>query len=136
MAATLFISFILLLMIKVPVSFSLAISSALALILAGNINPAVIVQRMYTASESFSLIAIPFFILAGGFMETGGISKRLVKFASTLVGHIRGGLSMVSIVAAMFFAGISGSTAADTAAIGSILIPAMEKKGRIFHIHE
>lgn len=129
MAATLFIAFALLLIIKVPVSFSLAISSALALILAGNIDPAVIVQRMYTASESFSLIAVPFFILAGGFMESGGISKRLVKFASTLVGHIRGGLAMVSIVAAMFFAGISGSTAADTAAIGSILIPAMEKKG-------
>lgn len=129
MAAAIFISFVLLLIIKVPVSFSLAISSLLALMLASNIDITVIVQRMYTSSESFSLIAVPFFILAGGLMENGGISNRLVKFASSVVGHIKGGLAMASVVAAMFFAGISGSTAADTAAIGSLLIPAMEKKG-------
>lgn len=128
MAATIFITFLLLLLIKVPVSFSLGIASAAALMLASDIDTLIIAQRMYTSSESFSLIAVPFFILAGGFMETGGISRRLVKFSSTLVGHIKGGLAMVSVVAAMFFAGISGSTAADTAAIGSILIPAMEKK--------
>lgn len=130
MAATIFIIFALLLIIKVPISFSLAISSVLSLLLASTtIDITVVVQRMYTASESFSLIAIPFFILAGGLMENGGISKRLVKFASSVVGHIKGGLAMASIVAAMFFAGMSGSTAADTAAIGSLLIPAMEKKG-------
>lgn len=128
MAATIFVTFLLLLLIKVPVSFSLGIASAAALMLASDIDTLVIAQRMYTSSESFSLIAVPFFILAGGFMETGGISRRLVKFSSTLVGHIKGGLAMVSVVASMFFAGISGSTAADTAAIGSILIPAMEKK--------
>lgn len=129
MAFILFLVFVLALILKVPVSFSLAIASLAALSYAGHIDTAVIVQRMYTASESFALIAIPFFILAGGFMESGGISRRIVNFASSLVGHIRGGLAMVSVVASMFFAGISGSTAADTAAIGSILIPAMESKG-------
>lgn len=129
MAAVLFIVFILTLLIKVPVSFSLAIAALAALTVAGHIDTTVIVQRMYTASESFALIAVPFFILAGGFMDSGGISRRLVNFASSLVGHVKGGLAMVSVVASMFFAGISGSTAADTAAIGSILIPAMEKKG-------
>ncbi len=128
MATTIFISFFLLLLFRVPVSFSLALSSVLALVLNTSMDTAVIIQRMYTASESFSLVAVPFFILAGGLMENGGISRRLVKFATALVGHIRGGLAMVSIVASMFFAGVSGSTAADTAAVGSILIPAMEKR--------
>lgn len=128
MATTIFISFFLLLFCRVPVSFSLALSSVLALVLNTSMDTAVIIQRMYTASESFSLVAVPFFILAGGLMETGGISRRLVKFATALVGHIRGGLAMVSVVASMFFAGVSGSTAADTAAVGSILIPAMEKR--------
>lgn len=129
MTATIFAVFILLLVIRMPVSFSLAISAAIALVFAGSMDPLIVVQRMYTSVESFSLVAIPFFILSGGFMESGGISRRLISFSSSLVGHIRGGLSMISIVAAMFFAGISGSTAADTAAIGSVLIPAMEKKG-------
>lgn len=128
MAMTIFLSFFLLLLAKVPVSFSLAIASVLALVINTDVDTAVIVQRMYTAAESFSLVAVPFFIMAGGFMETGGISRRLVTFASSLVGQIRGGLAMVSVVASMFFAGVSGSTAADTAAIGSILVPAMERK--------
>lgn len=128
MATTIFLAFLLLLLIRVPVSFSLAIASAAALIINTDMDTAVILQRMYTASESFSLVAVPFFILAGGFMETGGISRRIVVFASHLVGHIKGGLAMVSVLASMFFAGVSGSTAADTAAVGSILIPAMEKK--------
>ena len=121
MAATIFAVFTLLLVIRMPVSFSLAISAAVALVFAGSMDPLIVVQRMYTSVESFSLIAIPFFILSGGFMEHGGISRRLISFSSSLVGHIRGGLSMISIVAAMFFAGISGSTAADTAAVGSVL---------------
>ncbi len=129
MTATIFSVFVLLLVIRMPVSFSLAISAAVALVFAGSMDPLIVVQRMYTSVESFSLVAIPFFILSGGFMESGGISRRLISFSSSLVGHIRGGLSMISIVAAMFFAGISGSTAADTAAIGSVLIPAMEQKG-------
>ncbi len=129
MAATIFVSFFLLLLFRVPVSFSLALSSLLALALFTTTDTAAIVQRMYTATESFALLAVPFFILAGGLMENGGISRRLVAFATALVGHVRGGLAMVSIVASMFFAGVSGSTAADTAAVGSVLIPAMERRG-------
>lgn len=128
MATTIFLTFILLIVVNMPVAFGLAIASVIALLLRSDIDTLVVVQRMYTSCESFSMIAVPFFVLAGGFMETGGISRRLVKFASTLVGHIKGGIAMVSVVAAMFFAGISGSTAADTAAIGSITIPAMIKK--------
>jgi C4-dicarboxylate transporter DctM subunit len=129
MTVTIFSIFVLLLVAKVPVSFCLTISSVMALLIMGSTDPLVVVQRLYRSVENFSLLAIPFFILAGGFMDSGGISKRIVKFASSMVGHIKGGLAMISVLAAMFFAGISGSTAADTAAIGSILIPAMVKKG-------
>src|SRR5690606_26635116 len=80
-------------------------------------------------ATSFPLLAIPLFILAGAIMNTGGISRRLVAFASALFGFIKGGLSMVNIGASMFFAEISGSAVADVAALGSILIPAMKKKG-------
>jgi len=128
MIEVIFFTFVLLMLINLPVAFCLGIASITALFFCSDIDVLVVVQRMYTASESFSLLAVPFFVLAGGFMETGGISRKLVRFTSTLVGHIRGGLAMVSVVAAMFFAGISGSTAADTAAIGSITIPAMIKK--------
>lgn len=126
--AVLLIVFVVLLVINVPVSFSIAVASAVALATASQINVLAVAQKMFSATESFSLIAVPFFILAGGFMEGGGISKRIVRFANVLIGHIRGGLAMTCVLASMFFAGISGSTAADTAAVGSILIPAMEKE--------
>lgn len=129
MAFLLFSSFAIFLVFQMPVSFALAMSSMTALGFASDISLISIIQRMYTSSSSFTLVAIPFFILAGGFMENGGISRRLVKFASCMVGHIRGGLTFASILGAMFFAGISGAAAADTAAVGSILIPAMIKKG-------
>lgn len=129
MAFLLFSSFALFLVLQMPVSLSLAVSSLTALNFASDINIISVFQRMFTSSSSFTLIAIPFFILAGGLMENGGISRRLVRFASSLVGHIRGGLTFASILGAMFFAGISGAAAADTAAVGSILIPAMVKKG-------
>ncbi len=94
-----------------------------------NIDLIAIIVNMFRASSNFSLVAVPFFILAGGFMDRGGISRRLVALASNLIGHIRGGLANASVVAAMFFAGLSGAAAADTAAVGSLLIPAMKKKG-------
>jgi C4-dicarboxylate transporter DctM subunit len=94
-----------------------------------NVPLMVIVQKMFTSTDSFTLMAVPFFILAGKLMESGGISKRLINFSSTLVGSLHGGLAMVSIVTCMFFAAISGSAAATTAAVGSILIPAMVKRG-------
>ncbi|MDK2878235.1 MAG: hypothetical protein PWR06_951 [Thermoanaerobacteraceae bacterium] len=111
-----------------PVAFAIALASTYGVISAGNIPLMVVVQRMFTQIDSFPLMAVPFFMLAGNLMDRGGISLKIINFASNLVGHIRGGLAMVSVVASMFFAGISGSASADSAAIGSVLIPAMEKK--------
>lgn len=129
MIGWLFGSLIILLLIGVPISITLLGASLFAVLAASQLPPMVVVQRMVTGADSFPLMAIPFFVLAGSLMESGGISKRLVNFAASLVGHVTGGLAIVSILAAMFFAGISGSGAADTAAIGSILIPAMIYKG-------
>lgn len=129
MIATLFITFIVLLILEMPVSFSLLISTVVAMGIFSDIDLFAIVVKMFRASSNFSLIAVPFFILAGGFMDSGGISRRLVTFASNLIGHIRGGLANASVIAAMFFAGLSGAAAADTAAVGSLLIPAMKRKG-------
>jgi C4-dicarboxylate transporter DctM subunit len=129
MVATLFLVWIALVIIGVPIVVALGLSSVIALVTQGDIPIALISQRMFTAMDSFPLLALPLFLLAGKLMETGGISIRLVNFASTLVGHIRAGFAMISVVTSMFFAGISGSAVADTAAIGSILIPSMVKEG-------
>ena len=129
MIAALFLTFIGLLVLELPVSFSLLIATLVAMTFFSNIDVIAIISNMFHASSNFSLVAVPFFILAGGFMDRGGISRRLVTFASNLIGHIRGGLANASVVAAMFFAGLSGAAAADTAAVGSLLIPAMKKKG-------
>jgi len=114
---------------NVPIAFSMGLASILGLLLKGSIPLVIVPQKIFTGSDSFPLLAVPFFILAGGLMDTGGISLRLVNLAHALVGHFRNGLGMVSIVSEIFFSGISGSTAADTAAIGSILIPAMNQAG-------
>ena len=129
MATILFLVFICFLLMQMPVSFCLAVSTILAMYIASDIDTIAIVLKFFRATGNYHLIAVPFFILAGGFMESGGISRRLVQFASNLIGHIRGGLANASVTAAMFFAGISGAAAADTAAVGSLLIPAMKKKG-------
>lgn len=128
MAAVMFISLLILLLLSVPVALSLGLASSFALLSDGSMPLLVVVQRMFAALDSFPLMAIPFFILAGALMETGGISRRLVNFANSLVGGMTGGLAVVTVVTAMFFSAISGSSAATTAAIGSILIPAMVKK--------
>jgi C4-dicarboxylate transporter DctM subunit len=125
----LFTTFCGLITLSVPIGFSIGLASALALLYRGDMPLTLLAQKMFTGLDSFPLLAVPFFILAGLFMETGGISARLVRFASVLVGHIRGGLAHVVIVATIFFSGVSGSSAADTAAIGSIMIPSMVKKG-------
>ena len=129
MIASLFITFIVLMLLEMPVSFCLLISTVVSITFFSNLDLIAIVVKMFRATDNFSLIAVPFFILAGGFMDNGGISKRLVKLASNLIGHVRGGLANASVVAAMFFAGLSGAAAADTAAIGSLMIPAMKQKG-------
>jgi C4-dicarboxylate transporter DctM subunit len=128
MTAILFISFILLLTLNVPISFSLLISSLIALAYQG-IPLMVMIQRVVTAADSFILIAIPFFMLAGNLMSGGGISRTLTGFADATVGFIRGGLAHVTVLSSMIISGITGSSVADASAIGTIMIPAMIKEG-------
>jgi C4-dicarboxylate transporter DctM subunit len=128
MTAVLFISFILLLTLNVPISFSLLISSLIALAYQG-IPLMVMIQRVVTAADSFILIAIPFFMLAGNLMSGGGISRTLTGFADATVGFIRGGLAHVTVLSSMIISGITGSSVADASAIGTIMIPAMIKEG-------
>ncbi|MEJ8546948.1 TRAP transporter large permease subunit [Brevibacillus borstelensis] len=129
MAAVMMISLLVLLLLSVPVALSIGLASTAAFMSDGTMPLIVLIQRMFAALDSFPLMAIPFFILAGSLMESGGISRRLVNFANSLAGGMTGGLAVVTVVTAMFFSAISGSSAATTAAIGSILIPAMVKKG-------
>ncbi|MBU4529366.1 MAG: TRAP transporter large permease [Desulfomicrobium sp.] len=112
----------------VPIAITLGMVSAMTMYGSG-IPLQAMIQRMFAALDSFPLTAIPFFILAGALMEVSGISTRLVNFAQSLVGRATGGLGLVAVLSAMFFAAISGSSAATTAAIGGILIPAMAARG-------
>lgn len=128
MAGLLFISLFVMFVLGVPVAFAMGLASMIAMWQEG-IQLQVAVQRIFSSLDSFTLMAIPFFILAGSLMEASGISQRLVNFANSLVGKVTGGLGMVTVLTAMFFASISGSSAATVAAIGSILIPAMVKRG-------
>ena len=114
--------------IGVPICFALGIVSVGSLMISGT-PLVVVVQRMFTGGDSIALIAIPLFMLSGELMFRGGMSKRLVDFADTLLGHFPSGLAMVSILACMFFAAITGSAIAATAAIGGIMIPLMKERG-------
>ena len=129
MATILLASLIILFLMNIPLSVSIAGSSIIAILISGKFPLMMVVQRMVNAVDSFPLMAVPLFMLAGALMDSGGISRRIVNFADSLVGWLSGGLAAVSIVASMFFAGISGSAAADTAAVGSMLIPSMKEKG-------
>lgn len=115
--------------IGVPVAFSLMFCGVVLMWYMGMFNTAIIAQNMISGADTFTLLAIPFFILAGELMNSGGLSRRIIDFAIALVGHIRGGLGIVAIVAAIIMASISGSAAADTAALAAILIPMMAKAG-------
>lgn len=112
----------------VPVTFALGLA-AVGMLLFQDVPMVALAQQMYGGVDSFPLMAVPFFILAGELMTGGGISRRLVAFAQALVGHVRGGLAHVCTVSSMFFAGVSGSGIADTAAVGALTIPAMVEKG-------
>jgi tripartite ATP-independent transporter DctM subunit len=112
----------------VPVSFALFLASILTVLWEG-LPLAVVAQQMFNGINAFTLLALPFFFLAGNLMNVGGISERLIQMAMALVGHLRGGLGQVNIVVSMIFAGLSGSSTADTAGVGSVLIPAMLKRG-------
>ena len=126
--AILLISFLVLLMLRIPVTFALGVSSVLTAIYF-DVPLLVIVQKMAKGIESPSLMAIPFFILAGEIMSAGGISRRIIGFANVLIGRVRGGLAQVNVLASMFFGGISGSAVADTSSIGAMLIPMMKADG-------
>lgn len=129
MAIILFLSLLILILLSLPIAFALGLSPALTIYIGDISTLMVISQQIYNKINSFPLMAIPFFILAGTLMQKGGISKRLINFADSLVGHISGGLAMTAIVTSMFFAAMSGSGSATTAAVGAILIPAMISKG-------
>ncbi|TCO76915.1 TRAP transporter large permease [Marinisporobacter balticus] len=128
MVLVLFFSFLVLLFLGIPVAFSLGLSSFIY-VLSADIPLIIIPQKMYTGIDSFVLLCIPGFVLAGNLMNRGGITERIIDFSNALVGHIRGGLGLANIGASMIFAGISGTALADTASIGAIMIPAMEKEG-------
>ncbi|WP_096200748.1 TRAP transporter large permease [Bacillus sp. FJAT-45350] len=125
----LFVILLVLFIISVPIAIALGLASVLYLIIMTDMPLISLPQRLFASLDSFPLMAAPFFILAGKLMEHGGISERLVDFAKSIVGQVKGGLAHVAIIACMFFAALSGSAAATTAAIGSLLIPAMVKAG-------
>ncbi len=129
MIVPLILCFIALLVIAAPVSVAMGLAAAVAILWAGKAPINTVVTQMVSGMDSFPLMAIPFFILAGELMERAGISERLVYLAKTMVGHIKGGLGMVVLVGEYLFSGISGSTAADISAIGSLLIAPMERAG-------
>jgi len=121
--------FIFLVAFDIPVAFSMALACIATLLYQGTIPVSTVTLKLYSGIDTFPFLAIPLFILAGGLMEQGGISQRLVRFARNLVGHIRGGLGFVVVVSEIFFSGISGSSIADASAIGSLLLPSMVRAG-------
>lgn len=127
--AVLFISFFILLLLNVPIFASIGLSVMAYIFVSGGITWNMVGTTMFTACDSFPLMAIPLFILAGALMESGGLSKRLIGFADSLVGHLPGGLTIVTVLSCMFFGAISGSAAATVATIGVIMVPAMIERG-------
>ena len=113
----------------IPLAFSIGLTPLLFGLMSGKFSLTVIFQSIVSINESFTLLALPFFILAGEIMSLGGIGKRITQFAFALLGWVPGGLALISVVASMIFGGISGSAAADAAAVGGVMIPAMIKKG-------
>ena len=121
---------ILLIALKVPIAFSLGISGVLYMLMfPGDVSAAGLLDKMYMGIYNYTFLAVPFFILAGSMMNTAGISERIFNFALSLVGHIKGGLGHVNIIASIIFSGMSGSAVADTAGLGKIEIEAMKKAG-------
>ncbi len=124
-----FAAFVILLILAVPVAFAVGMAGFLGLWWSGKYPLAIIIQQIFLTADSFVLLAIPLFVLAGALMETGGIAVRLVRFAQALVGWIRGGLAMAGVVAEYVVSGISGSAIADVSAIGATMIPPLTKAG-------
>jgi len=128
-AEILILSLLFLFAINTPIAIAIGVASILGILIQGDFPLMIVVQRMFGGTDSFHLMAVPLFMFVGVIMEAGGISRRIIDLANALVGWLPGGLAAVAIVSAMFFAGISGSAAADTVAVGAILIPAMKKSG-------
>jgi tripartite ATP-independent transporter DctM subunit len=122
------VSFTILLLIGVPVAFAIGLSSVVTIVAAG-LPIAVVFQKMVGGMQVFSFLAIPFFVFAGELMLYGGIADRIVRFANSLVGHVRGGLGMSNVLGCTIFGGVAGSPLADVSAIGSVMIPLMKKEG-------
>ena len=122
------IIFIALLLLGVPVAFTMGIATSFYFVTTGMSLP-IMTQRFFGGLNSFTILCIPGFMLAGSLMSEGGITKKIIEFCNTLIGHVRGGLAIANVLASMVFAGVSGSAIADTVSIGGILIPAMKEAG-------
>jgi C4-dicarboxylate transporter DctM subunit len=122
-------SFVICLILYVPLGFVLGLSALAVVLYHGTMPLTIIPQRMLLGAESYALMAVPFFVLAGHVMNGGGITVRIIRFANVLVGRLSGGLGLANVAASMLFAGVSGSALADTSGIGSVLIPAMKEEG-------
>lgn len=128
-AVVLFGTFLILLLLSVPIGYAIGISSLAGIYFFSDIPLEIIAQKVITGIDSFPLLAIPFFMLAGNLMSGGGIAKRLVNFFDSLIGHVTGGLGIVTVVVCMFFAAISGSAVATVSAVGAFMIPEMVEHG-------
>ena len=129
MLALILIIFFAFLILGCPIAMAMGVSVILFFVLTPSASGITIAQKMFTACDSFSLMAIPFFMLAGGIMEQTGIIKDMVRWAQCLVGHFRGGPAQTSTISGVILAGVSGSANADAAALGNMLLPAMKAAG-------
>jgi tripartite ATP-independent transporter DctM subunit len=129
MIAILLVTFTAFLILGIPIAFAMGLSGVIALVTASSIPLLVLPQRMFASLDSFSLLAVPLFVLAGELMGLGGITARIVGFSRAFVGHLKGGLAQASVVSNMFMSALSGSAVADLVAVGSIMLPAMNKEG-------
>ena len=128
-AAILFGTFAVLVILRVPVAFALGLAVVPVFFIEERLTPILLMREMFKSYNAFVLLAVPFFLLAANLMNSSGITDRLIRLARVMVGHLPGGLGHVNVVVSMLFAGISGSSTADAAGIGSLLIPQMKKEG-------
>ena len=128
-SAILFPMFMVLVILRVPVAFALGLSCVPVFMIEPRLTPFLLMNEMFKSYNAFVLLAVPFFLMAANIMNSAGITDRLVRLARALVGHLPGGLGHINVVVSMLFAGISGSSTADAAGIGSLLIPQMKKQG-------
>ena len=129
MSTVLIASFFLMVVLAVPIAFAMGLAVVLAILWQGSLPLTLMAQRTLVGADSYALLAIPFFILAGNLMNLGGITARIIDLAMSMVGRFKGGLALTSVMASMIFSGLSGSAAADASALGKVLIPAMKRQG-------